>query len=75
MRFSLTKSLVVLAVLSGVDARPAPESLWARFLNGGSVQNRAVKDTEVKIPKAEIPVTTVKAPESTVQMLVLSSIP
>ena len=75
MRFSLTKSLVVLAVLSGVDARPWPGFPWAKYLIGdeaasaggaGGVQARGAK--EVKIPKAEIPVTTVKAPESTVQM-------
>lgn len=34
--------------------------------DAGGVQARGAK--EVKIPKAEIPVTTVKAPESTVQM-------
>ena len=79
MHFSLTKSLVVLAVLSGVDARPWSGFPWARkYLigdqagtAGGGVQARAANGgKEVKIPKAEIPVTTVKAAESTVQMYV-----
>lgn len=65
MRFSLTKSLIVLAVLSGVDARPAHEPAV------GSLNLRAVKDgQEVNVPKPEVSVTVIKAPESTVQMFV-----
>ncbi|KAF8421008.1 glycoside hydrolase family 81 protein [Tirmania nivea] len=70
MRISLTKSLVVLAVLSSVDARPWPELQWAEYLDepasAGEVQAKGVK--EVKIPKAEIPVTTVRVSKSTVQI-------
>lgn len=77
MRFSLTKSLIVLAVLSGVDARPWPEFPWARYLTGneaaggGGLEGRAAKgekEVDYEIPKAQVPVTTVKAPDSTMQI-------
>jgi len=75
MHFSLIKSLVVFTVISAVGVRPWPEFPWARYLagdEGGSaevVQARAVNGgKKVKIPKAEVSVTTVKAPEYTMQM-------
>ncbi|KAF8445295.1 glycosyl hydrolase family 81-domain-containing protein [Terfezia claveryi] len=59
MRFSFTKSLVVLGVLSSVDARPWPGFPWARSVTGdesasaggqGGMQARGMREVKIRRP-------------------------